>query len=475
MKKKKNKYNISAMRGNAKISIQDLDKKAIECLKDENFEEALMYYQQLEKYDADFDYYYFLGICYYNTSNYKKATEYLKREYDLLLLQIQNPEDYEDFNEDEVFEDIQYCFDKICRSYEYLDEFEKCIDFCNEITKENKLYKYAVLYLTECYNLINNDEKFNEYYSILKDNYWDDISLKKDMLIHFIALKNIKAFELIEELKNENIELAFYAVFFKMFIESEDYEKNIIYAEYAYKTIISNNYKVDDSKHEYDNFFIISERLFKSLYKTNNWEKIAYYFEIIKKIRANDDDDIQFISYPLCYYVLTGIKNNKLDECEKTIKEILNIDEKAYYIAYVYLGIVYYFKKDYEKALEYWNKPFISNETELNTDYLSDYILYFMNLKKNNNMIEDLKEKEEILFNTIKSNEVTEESVLLNQLFMYVYKTTNEIEKFEKCSLYSNETAEKIYYEDIFSIPLDENILDNLIINSLALSEIKAN
>lgn len=477
-KNKKNRFNVALSKENnipvTDLYISELRKKAEYYYNEKNFEEALSYYLTLMKYENDFDEYDILGFCYYETRDYENALRIFFNEYDISC------NEYEEEKSDDVFAKKDILFGYICKSYLKAENFNECIDFCSDISSENKLYARKLQFLIQSYLGLNDDEKFKEYFNIFNEKYPNDELCKLEMFKYAFEIKSFYRFELFENLNNIQIE----PYLFMTFLNSCDdisVIKKINYYESFIKAITSNDYIIKDYSEDDDVVFeTISDKFMDLLYDANDYEKILNYLEIFDKIIKKNEIDTT-ISYNLLILTLVSINTNKLYQTEQIINKYLNEDEKEYLRLYFLLAIIYYFKKDYKMSIEYCEKAFNSvgyksdgdDSDEISfenwfsgVDNLAEFVMVLIIIKKENNLI-DFKEKmENLLVEEKELSSTSHFSVILNKLLTYIYTLTKDSEKIKECEAFEKDVKEKNgnYFDNFLLHSVDEEIIDKSLI-----------
>jgi len=483
-KNKKNRFNV-ALSGKNNIPVTDvyiseLRRKAEYYYEEKNFEEALSYYLTLMKYENDFNEYDIVGFCYYETCDYENALIIFFNEYENFC------NEYKENISDDVFSKKDIIFSYICKSYLKIEDFNECIDFCSDISSENKLYARKLQFLIQSYSGLNDDEKFKEYFNIFNEKYPNDEIYKLEMFKYAFEIKSFHRFELFENLNNIQIK----PYLFMTFLNSCDdisVIKKINYYEFFIKAITSNDYIIKDYSGDDDEVFeIISDKFMDLLYEIHDYEKILNYLEIFDKIIKKNEIHAT-ISYNLLILTLVSVNTNKLYQTEQIINKYLNEDETKYSRLYFLLAIIYYFKKEYTTSIEYCEKAFNSvgykSDYEdidydedideisfknwlLGVDNLAEFVMVLIIIKKENNLI-DFKEKmENLLIEEKELSRTSDFSVILNKLLTYIYSLTKDSEKIKECELFEKDVKEKNgdEFDDFLSCSVYEEIIDKSLI-----------
>ncbi len=221
----------------------------------------------------------------------------------------------------------------------------------NQLLAEKLLQEGIKNYKLGEYNLAIDN--FNEVLKIDKDNIYakEYIKLAREALLlqaqsvlnedspYYVIIKNLEE-KGIKNLKRKNYNIAIQ--YFKQILELFPLNKNaqILYLKALYKL---EPQKVKD---------ILEKHYEKGikLYKQKNYQKAIYEFSIVEKINSRYKKVKQYIyqcKHPTSLY-------------EKQLKKHFN------------LGLYYYSKKKYKKAIEEWEKVVNIDKSPLSNKYLGD-------------------------------------------------------------------------------------------------------
>lgn len=475
-KNKPNRFNSSALKGTIPVTeayLSELRRKANYYYEKEDFEEALDYFLTLKQKTDDFSEYDLLAFCYYETEDYENALKLFLNEYEVLC------QEYEEEKNDDIFVKKDIFFNKICKSYLKSENFNGCIDFCSQIQENDKLYKEKLPFLIQSYLGLNNGEKFKEYFNILNEKYPNNENYKSEILEYAVKIESPHRFEIIKSLEGIQISTDLFYDFLKT-CNNESIIDKISYCENYIKAIVSNDYII---KHYFytDEIEMIIDKFTEFLYFAGEYEKMLNYIEIFNKIIEKNEIETNVGLYSLLNLVLLSIKAEKLNQTEETVLKYTHIEDKNYSRTYYLLAIIYYFKRDYEKAYNYYEKVLESIGYKNNIDdsqqddfdnwisgfdELADFTGVLIRIKKDDNLPEFEKKIEILSAQENKSGNISIFGAVLNKLLTYIYILNNDYKKIKKCERIDEKIRKekKSEYDELFSIPYDEKIIDNLII-----------
>lgn len=450
--KSKNKYDMSK-RSSFKpvISIEELEKRAEKNFENEKYEEALVDFLKIFEIRGSYLDLINLGQCYYFIEDYKKTIEIFSELYN-------SPFDGDSKEDEDSFNNLRkISFDFISSSYLELNEFEDCIAFCEKVKSTEFHYLSALQHLIRAYGAIENEEKMDEYYEIImkvspnnKDanhflaNYWFENSNNEKALDYFSKIN-------LDELESEEI----YEIIDIVHGET-DYEIIIKYCE-IYLNKINLNSENNHNSDFIDKLLIVYEDLLYSYFQLKNYENAIKYFRLLHFIY--DNENIEYESLYLFKYIVLSYIN--LNEFEEPTEVIIDMIKKGYDDSNLTfsLGMLYYFKGEFEKAIESFESTLKYNDSD---DIFIKIILGVMKYLKSGNFTEG-KEYFADLLSQFDKEEYEDAFIVINFILAIVSNKTENKEDYEKY----NEVVKNIQndeYTDILTIEPDEEFCEKTII-----------
>ncbi len=453
--KSKNKYDMSK-RSSYKpvISIEDLEKRAEKNFENEKYEEALVDFLKIFEIRGSYLDLINLGQCYYFIEDYKKTIEIFSELYN-------SPFKGETKEDEESFNDLRkVSFDFIASSYLELNEFEDCIKFCEKVKSTEFHYLSALQNLIRAYGATENEEKMNEYYENIikispnnKDanhflaNYWFENSNNEKALEYFSKIN-------FDELEPEDI----YEIIDIVHGET-NYEIIIKYCELYLQKINLNDEKNNTSEF-IDKLLIVYEDLLYSYFQLKNYENAIKYFRLLHFIYDNENIEYESL-YLFKYIALSYINLNNFDEPIAVINDMI---EKGYDDSNLTfsLGMLYYFKNDYEKSIESFEKTLNYNDSD---DIFIKIILGVMKYLKSSNFTEG-KEYFVSLLSQFDKEEYEDAFLVINFIIAIISNKLGNKEEYEKYNEIVKNMQNEEYIE-VLTVEPDEEFCEKTILMSI--------
>lgn len=453
--KSKNKYDMSK-RSSYKpvISIEDLEKRAEKNFENEKYEEALVDFLKIFEIRGSYLDLINLGQCYYFIEDYKKTIEIFSELYN-------SPFKGETKEDEESFNDLRkVSFDFIASSYLELNEFEDCIKFCEKVKSTEFHYLSALQNLIRAYGATENEEKMNEHYENIikispnnKDanhflaNYWFENSNNEKALEYFSKIS-------FNELEPEDI----YEIIDIVHGET-NYEIIIKYCELYLQKINLNDEKNNTSEF-IDKLLIVYEDLLYSYFQLKNYENAIKYFRLLHFIYDNENIEYESL-YLFKYIALSYINLNNFDEPIAVINDMI---EKGYDDSNLTfsLGMLYYFKNDYEKSIESFEKTLNYNDSD---DIFIKIILGVMKYLKSSNFTEG-KEYFVSLLSQFDKEEYEDAFLVINFIIAIISNKLGNKEEYEKYNEIVKNMQNEEYIE-VLTVEPDEEFCEKTILMSI--------
>ncbi len=384
----KNKYDISKMRiKDTKFSARECMENAEKYYTEENYEKALEYYLKLYNF--------------YMKCDYPKADDLL----------------------------TEHALNKICLCYRSLEKYDECIKFCEKAPKTDTTYCRAVEHMFYCYGITNNEDKMIEYLELLEKIEPENSYLINTDIETFIEENEIKeACEYLDKIKERDniLQITFYQLIENINDESLIDYKIKFCKEYANKV---KRLKAETKAQYYGE---ILDELIYYYFKINDYEKVIEYYSELKILNDRalkefqSEKNYQFLDFLGKYAVISFIKSEKINDGVNIFLDLIQ-QGFGYNGIYLFLGILYFFKNEYETSLKNLNK--IQKSEEISFDFISNII-------KTSKTFDFEKTKE------------------------YISEFINENEEFSQ------------FYNEIANLKFDESFFQNIILKSLEILEV---
>jgi len=387
--KNKNKYDMSKSRSltNA-FPVKEYEKLVDKLMHEDKLEEAIEYLKKLMNHKESYMYYLELGLCYLDLYDYENTIPPFMKCYTYLL----TPAFYIRKESDELIydtvTDILYCYFK-------LKQYDKVIDFCKNIEPNHKAYKavlenYAVLYF-----YLNDIEKMNFYLDLLYKKDPKNTQVKFKLAQCYFEKGDFDtAVKYFDDATKEDLSLNELFDFITG-VTDEIYCKNKIkYCEMYFEIVDLRKVITTDL-----NYGEILDEIISCYYKLGNNEKTIEYFEKLKIHHDLYDKErnYQYLDYLLPFATTSYLKLNKYDELLNILNDLIK-QGYGYYIIYLLIAVVYYFKKDFNNAIEYCKK------IKPNNNFAVDLIVLIIQNAKNNNFEQIKKDFEQYIENNKDEN-----------------------------------------------------------------------
>ncbi len=438
--------------------VKEYEKLAGKYIAEKNYDVAIDYLSKLIHHKENLLYYTQIGFCYYETELFNKSLNAFIKAYNYLLTPL-----FYDAKDSEkiIYNTISFIND----CYFRLKQYQKSIDFCKTIDSNHKGYVPAIENLAVAYLYLDDIPNMNFYLDLLHKRDPKNKDIKVMLSLCYLDKGDCEsALNHLDKLVKKDLDIRELYKIITTLTKNFYFLDVLRYCEMYIEIIKSENTASGDL-----NYGEILDETTYSYFMTKNYEKTIEYFEQLKEHHDlhSKEMNYQYLDYLLPFATISYLKLKKYDEILVILDDLVK-QNYGYYVIYLLISIVYYFKKDFDKAIEYANK--VVTEDEI----LIELFLIIIKNSKNNNF-ENMKNNLNEL--NINYNNIEPDFMLItNYCFSYIFKNENNETECEKYNLLiknheENEAKEEIC-EELLKISFDEEFYNNLILMCLDMFEL---
>lgn len=458
--KNKSKYDTSKIRTlKNTFNFKEYENIVNNLLEKENYKEALPFLTEMNNHKEDLEYLLKTGLCYYNTSDYENSLLYFVKVYNAC----------KNINFAKISDEmVSRLINFISFSYHRLEKHKECMAFCKTITPKSKGY------ITSLEQILYSHIRLLEHENVLKQlNYVlkltpNNTNVYKMMFYYYLEIEKFEeACDFFDKSNEKEIDTdGLYGLITN--IDNPDfYERKIKYCKIYLEKANHENKSL-----EYDEFGEILDELILTYFRLNNYEKVIEYYIVLKKHHEsyldefNDDLNYQYLDYLAKYAVISFIKLKRYSDGLNIFLSLVKNDiwfEETYLLT----AVLFYFKNDYENAINYCGK--LTRTNEVLPDFIAGIIKnsihtgwekrkeFFMQLFEKYN-----KEKNELL-------------IIIIYILLIINKIENNENEIENYTFllknYESNNNFTTIYNKLTEIPFDNDFYDSIILLSLEFFE----